>query len=126
MRYEESYIFIVLISDLGGDWYEPTKTTFDATNTNLCSHWCDLTAQVTSGSTSQEMTLTVSCQVFSLNSEELLSVVYSGKVSHSVTDSKTLNMDKSNNYYEYTLIYVLDTQLDVTTASGDGVTVNAS
>lgn len=86
----------------------------------------DLTAQVTSGSTPQEMTLTISCQAFSLNSEELLSVVYSGEVSHSVTDSKTLNMDKSNNYYGYTLIYVLDTQLDVTTASGDGFTVNAS
>lgn len=35
-------------------------------------------------------------------------------------------MSKSKNYSGVTAVYVINTQLDVTTASGNGFTINAS
>lgn len=85
----------------------------------------NLTGTVTSGSTPQEMTITVTCQSYGLVGTSTV-VMYSGSVTHTTTGSKTVSMNKSANYTGVALIYSINTTLDVTTSSGYGFTVNAS
>lgn len=85
----------------------------------------NVTGRVISGPTPQSMTVTVSCQSYGLVGSSTV-LTYSDNVSQTSYNSTVVNMNKSKNYSGVAAIYVINTQLDVTTASGDGFTINAS
>lgn len=85
----------------------------------------NVTGRVISGPTPQSMTVTVSCQSYGLVGSSTV-LTYSDNVSQTSYNSTSVSMNKSKNYSGVAAIYVINTQLDVTTASGNGFTINAS
>ena len=81
--------------------------------------------RITSGQTPRQMTVTVTCQAFGLVGSSTV-LQYSDSVTSTSYGSRTVSMSKSKNYSGVTAVYVINTQLDVTTASGNGFTINAS
>ena len=84
-----------------------------------------LNGYVTSGPVPKNMTITVSCMAWGLEGTQL-GLAYKDQVSHTVYNSKSIYMNKSKNYTGVTAVHSINTSLDVTTASGEGFTVNAN
>ncbi len=84
----------------------------------------NLTGKITAGSTPRSMTLTVRCQSYGLVGGSTV-LTYDDSVSQTSSNSKSVSMSKSKNYSGVAAVYIINTSLDVTTANGQGFTVNA-
>lgn len=84
----------------------------------------NLTGKITAGSTPKSMTLTVRCQSYGLVGGSTV-LTYDDSVSQTSSNSKSVSMNKSKDYSGVAAIYIINTSLDVTTANGQGFTVNA-
>ena len=83
----------------------------------------NITASVTSGATPKSMTAYVTCDAYGIQPSGALFLAYSGSVSSSVGNSRTLKMNKSKNYSGFTIVYFMNARVDVVTSSGSSFTV---
>ena len=82
----------------------------------------NLTGRVTKGGTPQKMEITVRCQAYGLVGKSTI-LTYDDSVSHASYNSKTVTMNKSQNYSGVSLFYIINTTLDVTCEGGEGFTI---
>lgn len=85
----------------------------------------NLTGTITSGATPRSMTVTVFCQSYGIVGSSTV-LTYSDSVSQTSQNSRSVSMSKSKNYSGVAALYMINSQLDVTTSSGNGFTINAS
>lgn len=85
-----------------------------------------LTGRVTSGATPRQMTVSATLQAFGVTSSGGLIPVYTNTLSNTSYNSKVVQMSSSDSYAGVIIVYYVNTQLDVTTASGSAFTVESN